>query len=224
MELGDREFTSEEVAALCGVTRVTVADWIARGKLSVRWTAGGHRRIPRASLAEFMARQGYAVPRIVENPRALVLLLDDELEWRGRVEADLERTGDMDVEALPPGMGALLSIGARAPDALLIDTRMPGFDTRQLFEAIRREPGLAETIVIALTTHDEEGPAVKRFGADAALPKQRVAELHDLLVRILSERQRRASGGASGAELEEPRAPRAPAAATPEGHGEPDGQ
>jgi excisionase family DNA binding protein len=191
MLLRDREFTSEVAAALCGVTRVTVADWIARGRLEVRWTAGGHRRIPRASLAEFMARQGYALPRIVQSPRALVLLLDDEVEHRARLSAMLEQTGDFDVEALRPGVDALIAIGARCPDALLISARMPGFDAFQLVEAARRQASLAEMVVVMLTAHEEEGPAARRYGADAGIARDKIDEVAPLLARVLSERQRR---------------------------------
>jgi excisionase family DNA binding protein len=197
MLLGDREFTSEEVAALCGVTRVTVADWIARGKIGVRWTTGGHRRIPRASLAEFMAGQGYVLPRIVATQRALVVLVDDEVAWRDRLRVDLEASGDFDVAAVEPGIATLLDIAARRPDALLVDLRMPGFYSRQLIEAVRDEPALAATVVVALAVFDEEVSAAKRIGADAALPKSRASELPALLARILTDRQRRVARGES---------------------------
>jgi excisionase family DNA binding protein len=202
MLLGDREFTSEEVATLCGVTRVTVADWIARGKIGVRWTSGGHRRIPRASLAEFMSKQGYALPRIVSNAGALVLAIDDESEWRERVRHLLEGTGVFQVETMQPGVDALLSIGVRCPDVLLIDTRMPGFDAPQLIESVRREKALCDTIIVALTTYEEESAGARRFGADSALTKSRVADLAPLLVRILTERQRRVIAGDGDAVVE----------------------
>lgn len=205
MGLGDREFTSEEVAVLCGVTRVTVAEWITRGELSARWTTGGHRRIPRASLAEFMRRHGYAPPRSVATRRALVLLIDDEPEWRERLQHELEQTGDFDVRGFGHAVEALLAVGALRPDVLLVDTWMPGFDVRQLIEAVRRDPTMAETITVALTSCEEEIPSTRRFGADVALPKDRACELLDLLAQVLTVRQRRAPFDARESDPSPPR-------------------
>jgi excisionase family DNA binding protein len=144
MQLGDREFTSEEVADLCGVTRVTVADWISRGRLAVRWTSGGHRRIPRASLAAFMLEQGDLLPRSVESPRALTLVLDHDGERRNALAALFGGSVDFEVESCEPGIDALLSIGARRPDVLAFATRIPGFDTPQFITAVRGIPLMAE--------------------------------------------------------------------------------
>lgn len=193
MRLGDREFTSEEVASLCGVTRVTVADWIERGRLRVRWTAGGHRRIPRESLAEFMSAQGYQVPRVVGTQRVYVLVIDDEAEWRTQLRSELSTTGDFDVEALAPGVDALLALGEKRPDVLVIDSCMPGFDSRHLVEVVRSAPELSQVTIVMLTSFDEETSSAKRYGADLAVSKRRSAEISTLLVRLLRERQRRAA-------------------------------
>jgi excisionase family DNA binding protein len=83
--LADREFTTEEIARMCGVSRPAVVEWIRRGLLVSRTTEGGHRRVPRRDLALFLEAHGYALPRSVERRRPLVFLVDDERTFRGAV-------------------------------------------------------------------------------------------------------------------------------------------
>lgn len=193
MVLGDREFTSEEVAAMCGVTRVTVADWITRGRLAVRWTAGGHRRIPRESLATFMRTQGYAVPRAVDSSRALTLVMDSLPERLTQIAAVFDAPEQFDVECIAAGIDGLLTIGARGPDVLVFSTRMPGFDTHQLVEAIRRDPLRNDCALVAVMTLEEESSALRRLGVDITTTLDRLGDVRVGVVRWLTERQRRAS-------------------------------
>ena len=193
MELGDREFTSEEVGELCGVTRVTVADWINRGKLSVRWTTGGHRRIPRASLAGFMQAQGYLVPRSVASPRVLTAVIDSNDERRSRVSSVFAGSETFEVVQHVPGIDVLLAVGERRPDVLVFPSRMPGFDTAQFVDVVRRNASMAESALTAVTQHEDEAIGLRRLGVDITVTEARLGELRGLVVRWLAERQRRTS-------------------------------
>jgi len=190
--LGDREFTTEEIAQICGVSRPAVVDWITRGTLRARVTDGGHRRVARATLAEFLRVQGYRVPTAVARERPLVFVLDDEAIWRQSIETALQH--DFEVETCAPGLEALLAIGEQRPDVVIVDLHMPGVDAPLLVEALSGAGELlGEVRVVALVAHDEGLPAARRGGAHLALSKGRVAagELHPLLVKLVSEHQRR---------------------------------
>ena len=193
MDLGDREFTSEEVAELCGVTRVTVADWIARGRLAVRWTSGGHRRIPRESLCGFMSQQGYAVPRMVQTARASVIVLDRDAE-RGRViAAAFAPAAQFDVEVFAPGSAALVAIGSRRPDVVAFSTRVPGFDAPQLIDAVREHPATRQVALIAVMPRDDDGSTWRRLGVDIVSSLDRLGDLRATAIQWLTENQRRVS-------------------------------
>lgn len=187
--LGEREFTTEEIAQICGVSRPAVVEWITRGLLPARLTEGGHRRVGRGALAEFLKKQGYAMPREVEREKPLVFAIDDEPIWRATIASHLDP--DFEVETFPQGAEVLLAAGARRPDIVVTDVRMPGMDGTQLIESLRRAPVLSETLVVALTAFEEEISAAKRSGAHLAISKARAAELHDALIKLLSENQRR---------------------------------
>lgn len=46
--------TTSQAATICNVTRFTIRNWINSGRLSSTKTIGGHRRIPKDVLTEFM--------------------------------------------------------------------------------------------------------------------------------------------------------------------------
>lgn len=195
--LGDREFTTEEIAQICGVSRPAVVDWITRGTLRARLTEGGHRRVARAVLAEFLRAQGYRVPQSVARERPLVFVLDDEELWRKSIRTALQ--ADFDVETCTPSPEALLEIGERKPDIIVFDLRMPGMDSLQLLEALSDARELVgDLLLVAIGAHDEELPIARRSGAQLAISKSRVAvgELHPLVVKLVSEHQRRPLHGA----------------------------
>ena len=195
--LGDREFTTEEIAQICGVSRPAVVDWIARGTLRARLTDGGHRRVARSTLADFLRAQNYRVPTAVARERPLVFVLDDEAIWRQSIQTALQH--DFEVVLFAPGPEALLSIGERRPDVVIVDLGMPGVDAPLLVEALRAAGDhLGDVLVVAIAAYDEDVAVGRRVGAHLALSKGRVAagELHPLMVKLVSERQRRPLLGA----------------------------
>lgn len=190
--LGEREFTTEEIAQMCGVSRPAVVEWIGRGLLKARLTEGGHRRVTRATLAAFLTQQGYKLPVEVARAKPLVLVIDDETIWRATLEAHLSAT--YDVRAYPQGAEVLVTVGAQRPDIIVVDTRMPGFDGYALIETFRRHPALQDALIVGLTQHEDEAAGARAVGAHGALAKAKLGDLPQLLTRLLMENQRRVGG------------------------------
>lgn len=59
-------FTTHDIAIMLNVTRVTVRNWIIKGRLEATTTPGGHRRISRKELIRFMEKNGYN-PEIIRE-------------------------------------------------------------------------------------------------------------------------------------------------------------
>ena len=59
-------FTTHDIALMLNVTRVTVRNWIIKGRLDATTTPGGHRRISRAELMRFMEENNYSTEIIRE--------------------------------------------------------------------------------------------------------------------------------------------------------------
>ena len=59
-------FTTHDIALMLNVTRVTVRNWIIKGRLAATATPGGHRRISRQELVRFMEANNYD-PEIIRE-------------------------------------------------------------------------------------------------------------------------------------------------------------
>jgi molybdopterin-binding protein len=77
--------TPREAAARLGVSYPTVKQWIYKGSIRTRRTAGGHHRVPATEIDRLLARTGPALPA----PRrggATIVTLSGRNQLRGVVE------------------------------------------------------------------------------------------------------------------------------------------
>ncbi|MEU9854037.1 response regulator transcription factor [Streptomyces sp. NPDC047974] len=104
-----------------------------------------------------------------------VLLADDQALVRAGFRSLLRRTRDIEVVGeAATGDEALRAVRELRPDVVLMDIRMPGTDGLTATEALTRDPELAGTRVIVLTTFetDEYVFAALRAGAGGFLTKE----------------------------------------------------
>lgn len=187
--LGEREFTSEEVARYCGVTRPAVVSWIDRSLLPAHRTGGGHRRILRPDLARFLEQQGYEVPPEVSRARPLLFAVGGDpasAEVLAGVFAQ-----DFEVHAAAASIDVLLSLGTLRPDVLVAAIPMPALDGARLLLATSRSPAMADTLRVAVVARSDQATSARRQGAELAFPCDRLGELYAAVVARVSDRQRR---------------------------------
>ena len=189
--LGEREFTTEEVAGYCGVTRPAVVAWITRSLLPARKTAGGHRRVLRSDLARFLERQGYAVPLEVARVRPLLVAVEGE-PLGASVLARLFAK-DFDVHPTPGSIDALLALGTLRPDVLVLALPLVSLDGARLLLAVSRSPATADTLRVAVVARADEVDGARALGAEIAFDRGHLDGLYAAVVARLTERQRRAA-------------------------------
>ncbi|PIS47910.1 MAG: hypothetical protein COT17_01010 [Elusimicrobia bacterium CG08_land_8_20_14_0_20_51_18] len=145
-------FTTSEAAEMCGVAHTTVIRWITEGRLKAHETPGGHRRIGESELVSFLKQFNIPVPASLGDGRCRILAVDDDkgvLKLLRRVfyayskEMELETTGN--------GMEALVMLGRKRFDILILDVAMPGMDGIKVCETIKKNPELSALKIIVIT-------------------------------------------------------------------------
>ena len=82
-----------------------------------------------------------------------VLVIEDDARWRTWLEAHLESAGHK-VHSAADGLAGLDLAVKLLPDVILCDIEMPRLDGFGVLEAVRKQPSLANTPFIFLTSHN----------------------------------------------------------------------
>lgn len=176
--------TSHAVAKLVGVSPSTVLAWIDKGLLTAHRTPGGHRRVAPSALLRFLTEHGMPVPAGLTPVRRLLVIDDDATTVRALKRAARRRAPSLALERADNAMDGLLHIGLFRPDAVLLDTTMPGMDALELCRHLRSSAETAHIIVVAVTgrrSRDLES-AFREAGTAACFSKPlKPAELLDAL-------------------------------------------
>ena len=148
--------STTEAAQICGVHQTTIIRWIDAGRLDAQKTPGGHRRIVLGDLVRFMREHRMPIPMELERSaapkRIRVLIVDDEATVTSTFDRALSKFPQLfEVEVTNSGVDAILKIGERPPDVLVLDLAMPGVDGYEVCEQVRRNPRSADIDVIAIT-------------------------------------------------------------------------
>ena len=157
----DDLMTTREAGETLGVAVRTIQLWVEAGILPAWRTAGGHRRIARASVEKLMAERAQMLSPVqptavvtdpVDLPLKLLVVEDDPdllqlfalvVEgWTFPVQ--LTQAGD--------GFDGLLAIGQTRPDMVVTDLNMPGMDGFQMLRALQRPGSGFESLVIVVVS------------------------------------------------------------------------
>lgn len=94
--------------------------------------------------------------------KARIALVEDNADNRLLVQAILEDL--YDVDEYETGASALVGLEDQRPDLVLLDISLPGMDGTEVLATIRRNDGLKDLPVIALTAHAMAGDREKYLG------------------------------------------------------------
>ncbi|MDE2489598.1 MAG: response regulator [Elusimicrobia bacterium] len=151
-QFGERTFTTFEVARLCGVFHTTVINWVNKGKLKARVTPGGHRRIPLSELVPFMKKYDMPVPADIDDPHRHVMILDDEPMMTRLIDKGFAKYKDRYVVQVSNNpVDALILVGKRVPDVLVMDLMMPVMDGFQVCQILKSSPATKDMKIIAIS-------------------------------------------------------------------------
>jgi DNA-binding response OmpR family regulator len=135
--------------------------------------------------------------------RTHVLVVDDEQDIAGLIKHGLEKGGDIEVEIVGTGDGALKAVNDRTPDLIVLDLNLPVLSGLEVCRILRSRPNTASVPIIMLTARTSESDRVTGLdvGADDYIIKPFSLRELAARVRAVLRRGRTEHGnGARGAE------------------------
>ncbi|MCX4187200.1 response regulator [Methylophaga sp. OBS4] len=160
-------YTTTQAAKIFGVTPRTIQMWADSGMIEVTKTLGGHRRITADEIERLAKRFGKVLP---ENKKTLsepdsstavrqsgdsvrIMIIDDDKDLLKLYQMQIEswQTPKTEVYLASDGYDALLQIGAKKPDIIITDLRMPRMDGGHMIKMIQQTPDMAHCQIVVVT-------------------------------------------------------------------------
>lgn len=164
IDLDQDVFTTFEVANICNANVTSIKNWIDKGKLQSHRTPGGHYRVKKKVIREFLDRHDMPNP-FAERYRKHVLIWhgDPELEERLRF-----RFGDVHrYETRTDKLEVLLKIGQWRPDVAIIEDPLTDLDVVSMCDAMRAVLEMRTvTLVIAHDQGESYSEQLRQAGVD----------------------------------------------------------
>ncbi len=179
-----------EIAELLDVAPSSIGLWIEKGFLEAFKTPGGHRRINRDELVRFLKRHNIPVPDEFKGDLVRILIIEDEVEVAEMIKRVLSDYENVEVYVVNDGIAALLEIGRKPPDLVILDIIIPGIDGFEVCKRINRDKLLdVKTLAISGKIEEDDVSKLLESGAKRFLRKPfSVEDLkrtgHDLLVEV----------------------------------------
>ena len=127
-------FTTFEVAKICNANITSIKNWIEDGQIRAFRTPGGHYRIEKEVLVDFLNRFGMPNPFLKRDQKRILIFCDDP----ATVELVRRSVGrECDVEGTDNFIEAALLIGDKKPNCLVLEMKKGDDSTNKLVDKIR---------------------------------------------------------------------------------------
>lgn len=185
------QLTTFEAARLLGMAVRSVQLMVDRNELQAWKTPGGHRRISRRSVEQWLQSRSGGSVQAVDAPapavnaiaraplRAVpgvggpdtsvpgdvkVLLIEDSIHFQNLVSLLVEQHfPSWKLHIANDGITGLAMYGQIQPDVLIVDILLPGIDGGALITTLRSHPQFARSRLIVVTSLDESQRAPYAF-------------------------------------------------------------
>jgi excisionase family DNA binding protein len=189
--------TTFQAARLCGVSHKSIERWIDAGFLRGFRTPGGHRRVHRADLLEFIQKRrttdrGADPAQPSANAELVrVLVVDDDSQIRD-LFSEFFRTvgkGRYVVEVASSGYEAGVQVERFNPRVVLLDLMMDDLNGIEVCRNLRSDPAHAATIVVAVTGSEDAAREAEESGLfhHIVLKPAKMSTVKDVIDSLLAE-------------------------------------
>lgn len=168
-------FTVSQASKYCKVSSKTIINWIDGGHIKAYKTVGGHRRIKKEDLDQFLKEKGMPLPDEMkaEERKRILVVDDDKIIVETIVQSLEEDEFGYEMISASDGFEAGLQVTHFKPDLLILDINMPDIDGYEVCEKVKTNPETKNTKIIVLSAYldDDAFKQMKEYGADACFSK-----------------------------------------------------
>jgi len=159
----------------CRVSPKTIINWIESGHIKAFKTVGGHRRIKKTDLEDFMKKQGIPIPEeeLKEERKRILIVDDDPIIVETIVQAFEEDEYNYEVISAADGFEAGLQVNYFKPHLMILDIMMPDIKGYEVCKKIKSDNVTKDMKIIVLSAYldEEKFKKMKEFGADLCFTK-----------------------------------------------------
>jgi len=168
-------FTVYQASKYCNVSPKTIINWIESGHINAYKTVGGHRRIKRSDLEDFMKKQGIPIPEVekLEERKRILIVDDDPIIVETIVQSLEEDKYDYEVISASDGFEAGIQVNHFKPHLLILDIMMPDIKGDEVCKKIKTKEETKDTKIIVLSAYldKEKFKKMEESGADLCFSK-----------------------------------------------------
>lgn len=160
-------YTTTQAAKIFGVTPRTIQMWADSDLIEVTKTLGGHRRIAAKEIERLAVQLGKKLPQkstVADSAEPAadtqafdgivrIMLVDDDKDLLKLYQMQIEswQTPKTEVFLAYDGYEALLQIGAKQPDIIITDLKMPRMDGGHMINSIQQNPDMDHCQIVVVT-------------------------------------------------------------------------
>jgi len=165
-------YTIPQAAKFCVLSRGTIWKNVKSGELNASMTPGGHFRIQKKDLVDFMKRKKM-FPVTDYNPGLKkILIVDDNPQFLKLLTMMLSGKG-YKTDIAEDGFAAGIKILEFQPELIVLDIFMPGMNGFEVCKQVKEKITTSHIKILAITGYDSEEnkDRILAAGADACLVK-----------------------------------------------------
>lgn len=150
-----KTLTTGEAARYCEVNFRTIIRWIDKGYLDAYKLPGrGDKRIPIASLIEFLEKNNMPIPSDLVPENNKVLIVEDIPEMANAIARALNREG-FKTKIARNGFEAGDLLRSYKPALMTLDINMPGISGLEVLRYTKSQPDYKDLKIIVISAQDK---------------------------------------------------------------------
>jgi len=167
----EKTYTTFDISEMLDVYSSTVARWIDNGSLKAYVTPGGHRRVRKRDLLNFLQLHNMPLPLNLRKEKTRILVVEDEKVLLGNIEKFFKKNNEYEVFTATDGFKAGQSVIDNEPDIVILDIMLPGVDGFDICRSIKERNSKIKVLIMSGYNIDEFRDEIKQCGAGGFIAK-----------------------------------------------------